>query len=48
LGNRNTKQDILDDPGCGWCNRAERVHMRHNVMASLLFLCRRELKLLRI
>src|SRR6266852_2743935 len=42
------KQDILDDPGCRWCNRTKRMHVRHDIVASLLFLGRSNLELLSI
>ena len=42
------KQDGLDDPSCGWCNRAERMHVRHDIVTSFLFLSRSDLELLRI
>lgn len=42
------QEDALDDPGCRWCNRAERMHVRHDIVTSLLFLGRSDLELLRI
>jgi len=39
---------VLDDPGCRGGNLPERMHVRHHIMSSLLFLNRSYLKLLRI
>ena len=42
------KPDVLDDPGCRWCNCAKRMHVRHDIVAPLLFLGRGNLELLSI
>jgi hypothetical protein len=42
------KQGVLDDPGCRWCNRAKRMNVRHDIVASPLFLGRGNLELLSI
>jgi hypothetical protein len=42
------KKDALDDPGCRRCNLAKRMDVRHDIVASLLFLGRGNLELLSI